>query len=36
MNEVMSKAITHYLQNQTDYEMNDYLKEEIDRLTDSE
>ena len=36
INEVMSKAIIHYLQNQTDYEMNEHLTEEIVRLTDSE
>lgn len=36
INEVMAKAIKYYLQNQTDYEMNQHLKEEIVRLTDSE
>ena len=35
INEVMAKAITHYLRNQTDYQMNEHLKEEITRLTDS-
>ena len=36
INEVMAKAIIHYLRNQTDYEMNEHLKEEIVRLTVSE
>ena len=36
INEVMAKAIKYYLQNQTDYEMNQHLKEEIVRLTDTD
>ena len=30
------QKIIHYLRNQTDYEMNEHLKEEIVRLTVSE
>lgn len=33
MNEVMTAAITFYLKNQTDHEINPYLSEEINRLT---
>ena len=36
INEVMSKAIIHYLRSQTDYKINDHLKEEIHRLTSDE
>ena len=32
MNEVMSMAIKYYLKNQKDFEMNEYLTEEITRL----